>query len=439
MTLGELTSAAAVSKALEEFDALGRDRFLAKYGFRPARTYFLALNGRYYDSKAIVGAAHGFQFRTPLRPGDFSGGEFTVVRRLRSLGYSVVARRQDTGVSVPVSDGSGSSRASAVVKQPTAPQLTHAALILNAGETYSWEALGERFGFNPDYLGAAGGMISRPTHSTLLLMTHPEGAKSFDYGDYWDNGDLIYAGRGKVGDQKLEGQNRDLATNRRVILVFEPADVRQVRLLGRAHCVEHWWTREPDQKGKLRRVLRYRLRFESISRPSVAAAEPRYRRPARRQPRAFDPAGPPPAPPRPGQPGSTPEERAQLLEQATSGHHALVKSLALHLRKAGWEQIEEVPGGLDLWARKGERRVIFEAKTLRNANATHQVRLAIAQLLEYRFVYGRTSDGLCLVADAPITEQRVSLLDSLNIGVLIRGDDGVRAAGSVAASMGLVG
>jgi hypothetical protein len=282
-------------------------------------------------------------------------------------------------------------------------------------------------------------MISRPKHNTLLIFTHPGGAKSFDYGDYWDGGDLIYAGRGKVGDQKLQGQNRDLAENRRVVLAFEPNGARQVRLLGQAHCVDHWWTQEPDLKGELRRVLRYRLRFESPP-PSPAAdvSGTRVRRPARRQARRFDPAAPPPAPPRPGQPGSTPEERAQLLEQATKGHHELVKTLAVHLAKAGWTQIEEVPGGPDLWATKADRRVIFEAKTLRNSNAAHQVRLAIAQLLEYRFIYGTSSDSLCLLTDAPVTDQRSRLLDSLNIGFLSKDVDGIRAAGRVAPSIGLL-
>src|SRR5216684_3736065 len=131
---------------------------------------------------------------------------------------------------------------------------------LLSGDTHSWESLGARFDFAPDYLGAAGGMISRPKHNALLIMTHPGGAKSFDYGDYWDNRDLIYAGRGKLGDQRLQGQNRDLAENHRIVLAFEPAGPRRLRFLGRARCVEHWWTREPDQSGRLRRVLRYRLR-----------------------------------------------------------------------------------------------------------------------------------------------------------------------------------
>jgi hypothetical protein len=134
---------------------------------------------------------------------------------------------------------------------------------------------------------------------------------------------------------------------------------------------------------------------------------------------------------------STREERAQLLEQATRGHHALIMTLALHLDGAGWREIEEVPGGFDLWATKADRRVIFEAKTLRNSNAAHQVRLAIAQLLEYRFIYGTPTDSLCLVTDAPVTQQRVRLMDSLNIGFLIRNAEGIRAAGGIAPSLGL--
>lgn len=35
----------------------------------------------------------------------------------------------------------------------------------------------------------------------------PGGGKSFDYQDYWDGEDLIYTGRGQVGDQRPEEPN----------------------------------------------------------------------------------------------------------------------------------------------------------------------------------------------------------------------------------------
>jgi putative restriction endonuclease len=84
----------AVLRALEEFDRLGPDQFLRTYGFRPARTYFLRHGGHEYDSKAIAGVAHGIQHRggQPLPASAFSGGEATVARKLRSLGFEVIER-----------------------------------------------------------------------------------------------------------------------------------------------------------------------------------------------------------------------------------------------------------------------------------------------------------------------------------------------------------
>jgi len=89
--LWDVTDRTAVERALSEFDQLGRDRFLQRYGFGRARSYFLVHNDTYYDSKAIVGAAHGFQYpdRGPLRPSEFSGGDATVRRILEDLGFEV--------------------------------------------------------------------------------------------------------------------------------------------------------------------------------------------------------------------------------------------------------------------------------------------------------------------------------------------------------------
>jgi putative restriction endonuclease len=91
MALADISSREAVLVAIAEFDRLGRERFLKKYGFGQARTYWLVHQGKRYDSKAIVGAAHGH-----ARPGlgslkaaDFVGGEATVRRKLEELGFAV--------------------------------------------------------------------------------------------------------------------------------------------------------------------------------------------------------------------------------------------------------------------------------------------------------------------------------------------------------------
>ncbi len=80
----------AVLKAMEDYDALGQSEFLDIYGFHPARSYVLVHNGKRYDSKAIVGVAHGYlPGKEPLTASDFSGGEATVGRLLRRLGFTL--------------------------------------------------------------------------------------------------------------------------------------------------------------------------------------------------------------------------------------------------------------------------------------------------------------------------------------------------------------
>jgi 5-methylcytosine-specific restriction protein A len=89
MGLGDITREAVLA-AVGEFDALGGDAFLEKYGFDEARSYFLVQDDKRYDSKAIVGAAHGYlPGRHPLAASEFSGGDKTVRARLEELGFVV--------------------------------------------------------------------------------------------------------------------------------------------------------------------------------------------------------------------------------------------------------------------------------------------------------------------------------------------------------------
>jgi 5-methylcytosine-specific restriction protein A len=80
----------SVKAALAEASRIGQSEFLERYGFKPARQFFIVWNGARYDSKAIAGAAHGYlPEKSPLTARDFSGGEATVARRLRQLGIEV--------------------------------------------------------------------------------------------------------------------------------------------------------------------------------------------------------------------------------------------------------------------------------------------------------------------------------------------------------------
>ena len=88
VALGDVTRAGVLA-AVGEFDRLGRETFLKTTGFGPAQVYFLKHDGKLYDSKAIIGYAHGVSTGVPLGPGDFSGGDNTVVQRLEALGFKV--------------------------------------------------------------------------------------------------------------------------------------------------------------------------------------------------------------------------------------------------------------------------------------------------------------------------------------------------------------
>lgn len=101
MSLAFLSDPAAVLKAMEQFDRIGRGAFLSQHGYGQAQNWYVRRGKKLYDSKAIAGVAVGIQLRRPpLRHDEFSGGAATVVPVLRNLGFDVIDIRED-GVSAP--------------------------------------------------------------------------------------------------------------------------------------------------------------------------------------------------------------------------------------------------------------------------------------------------------------------------------------------------
>src|SRR4051794_33342855 len=98
MPLEALTSPEAVDAAIAEFDEIGREAFLARYGFQHARDVVLVRNGRRYDSKPIVAAAHGHQ-HPELGPLQLNGGRPTIAK-LEQLGFEI-ERLSTTDDAVP--------------------------------------------------------------------------------------------------------------------------------------------------------------------------------------------------------------------------------------------------------------------------------------------------------------------------------------------------
>lgn len=98
MRIQDLTSAAAVEKALAEYDSLGGQAFRGRYRFGASAQYYLSHADRLYDAKAIAGVAYGYQHSSdgPLSPKQFDGGEAGANRVLRAMGFTVLNSHSET-------------------------------------------------------------------------------------------------------------------------------------------------------------------------------------------------------------------------------------------------------------------------------------------------------------------------------------------------------
>jgi predicted HAD superfamily Cof-like phosphohydrolase len=110
-----------VRQAVAEYDRLGQDEFLAHYGFGRTTAYLLIVDGKAYDSKAILGVAYRLATGKPMGPHDFSGGVDGAAGVLRRLGFDVrnVRDRQPSDPAVlnrtsPSSGGSPGSQMSPI-------------------------------------------------------------------------------------------------------------------------------------------------------------------------------------------------------------------------------------------------------------------------------------------------------------------------------------
>jgi hypothetical protein len=97
-----------VLSAMGECDQLGQDEFLSRHGFQRAKSHVLWHKGRGYDSKAVLGVAHGYATGTVATPDEFAGTADEAAKRLTHLGFDI----EPTGdpvedeVAEPVSDES---------------------------------------------------------------------------------------------------------------------------------------------------------------------------------------------------------------------------------------------------------------------------------------------------------------------------------------------
>jgi hypothetical protein len=96
---------ADVVRAIDEYDRLGQDRFLAEHGFGRATAYLLTYRGRSYDSKAILGVAYKSATGVRISPHDFNGGVSGAAGVLRRLGFEVRDTRIAAGKRIAADTG----------------------------------------------------------------------------------------------------------------------------------------------------------------------------------------------------------------------------------------------------------------------------------------------------------------------------------------------
>lgn len=121
-------SIAAVAAAITEFQDVGREAFLSKYGFGASRDYFLVHENLLVDTKPLVAAAYGIRHpdRGPLKPGDFSGGIAGAVAVLTRMGFRVGTRAEfypprlgaEFGSRTQVYEGFGGDKVAGIVCFP---------------------------------------------------------------------------------------------------------------------------------------------------------------------------------------------------------------------------------------------------------------------------------------------------------------------------------
>lgn len=225
-------TAMAIKLAIAEFDEITRDVFLKKYGYGHAKEYYLNVDGKHYDSKAIVGVAAQFlpTIARPLRNNEFSGGEQQVEKLLARLDF--VVDRIPSGV----------------------PSVNS----FERGKVYN-----RRKDIHVHFGGQQQGGIATPAGPFIFLFTGQQG-NAYGYQDGMrPDGSFEYTGEGQTGDMTFTRGNkaiRDHVDNGKDLLLFETLKSKgQCRYVGSFLC-DGWDLRmTSDKNGGLREAIVFKL------------------------------------------------------------------------------------------------------------------------------------------------------------------------------------
>lgn len=80
-----------VLSAIHEYDEVGQDEFLDRYGFAPSREYVLRHADHSYDSQAVLGAALRYATGTAATADELSSSRTGAAKALRNLDFEVLS------------------------------------------------------------------------------------------------------------------------------------------------------------------------------------------------------------------------------------------------------------------------------------------------------------------------------------------------------------
>lgn len=272
MAVLDVTARDAVLDAIDEFDELGREAFLARYGFGSDPVHVVDYTGTRYDSLPLLASAHNAQHGQPLTPVDFVDATRDARQVLEKLGFRVIQLIEEAPVR--------RSRATATVRPatptvrrvqaaPSTPALRHRPRVvgwpLAVGEVTNRAELVRLHG------GSKFAPIDLSTRSPNICLFVEPGLSPFDGWDRADTGVYHVTGEGRSGDQRMVRGNKAVAEHERAgktLRVFEAVEGRPTaggrpqRYLGafrvdpeRPYRTE--WADDPD--GNQRQVLVFRL------------------------------------------------------------------------------------------------------------------------------------------------------------------------------------
>lgn len=278
----------AILDAVDEYEDLGRDGFLSKYGFAAQVDVVLEYVGQKYDGVAVIAAGHGFATGTPLGSGELVNRENEVAERLAKLQFRVLCTpKAAKAPSRPRSSGGSTRRTS--TRSTTGSVRAAAPAVARGGQKMPV----------PDWTLQPGDVVDRkklalvhgdpmtrhiePTGRTPNVLVFADPHKTTHGHDGWaaDRSAYFVTGEGRRGDQSWTHGNdalRNHADQGRAVRLFE---VEQTwRPGGKNHCYlgefvlcpedPYRMDVAPDSDGAERQVIVFKL----VSKDASATSEP---------------------------------------------------------------------------------------------------------------------------------------------------------------------